>query len=303
MTFRLRAIVAGSAGAVLMLGTVAIGNAATADVTIADKGFTESQIVTQLYAQALEARGFDVTVRSLGTSQIADQAVRRGDIDVYPEYTGTAFLTILKRSALRNPNAVYPAVRRGYAARGLTVLNQSPYNNDNRVACTRAAVNRYKLTTLSSLGRASRNITYSANPEHLTRADGLPVLQRSYGVNFKDVIQVAINQRYKPIEDGQAQCVYAFGTDPQIAKLRLVVLRDDKRIFQGTPFQNVPVVNTRWLNSLGGDRAEFITTMNRVSRLLDSTTMSRLNAEVDLNNEDAEDVAREFLQQRGLVRR
>ena len=279
------------------------GQAAQAggSVTIADKGFTESQIVTQIYAQALEARGFDVTVRSLGTSQLADGAVRRGDIDVYPEYTGTAFLTILGRRPVDDPAAVYPAVRAAYAGRGLTALAQSPYNNDNRVACTRRAAEDEHLTTLTSLGPASPRLTYSANPEHLTRADGLPVLQRVYGVHFKDVVQVAINQRYRPVQDGQAQCVYAFGTDPQIARLDLVVLRDDRGVFQGTPFRSFPVVNTRWLDGLGQGGGAFVATVDRVSRELTNERMRALNARVDLQNEDPEDVAHDFLRDRGIT--
>ncbi len=303
MTHRLRAIAAGAAGAVLMLGTVAAGSAVAADVTIADKGFTESQIVAQLYAQALEAKGFDVTVKSLASTAIADPAVRRGDIDAYPEYTGTAFLTVLKRKPVKNPSLVFPAVRTAYARRGLTALNQSPYNNNNRVACTQAAVNQYKLTTLSSLGKASSNITYSANPEHVTRADGLPLLQSAYGVNFKNVIQVALNQRYKPIQDGQAQCVYAFGVDPLAQELKMVFLRDDKRVFEGTPYQNFPVVNSKFLKGLSGrDRAAFVATTNRVSGLLTDQVMNKLVGQVDLDNEDPEDVAKAFLRSKGLVR-
>ena len=84
-------------------------------------------------------------------------------------------------------------------------LTPAAYDNPNQVACTQEAVNKYGLKTLSDLGKASPNLVYSANPEHLTRPDGLPLLKSAYGVNFKDVKVVAINLRYKPIEDGQAR--------------------------------------------------------------------------------------------------
>jgi len=292
---------AGGLCSLLILGTIAAGATGAGSgtsLTIADKGFPESQIVAQLYAQALEKQDFDVSVRSLASTQIADAAIRKGDIDMYPEYTGTAYLTVLKRKPTTNSAAVFRAVKSGYARRGLVALNQSPYNNDNEVACTRAAARRYKLSTLSSLRKPSPNITYAANPEHLTRADGLPLLVNRYGITFKSVEAVDINLRYRPIQQGKAQCVYAFGTDPQISELKLVVLRDDKRIFQGTPYQNFPVVSRRYFQSAP---ASFAATVNRVSRELDGRTMTSLIAKVQFDREDPEDVARDFLSSKGLV--
>ena len=96
------------------------------------------------------------------------------------------------------------------------------------MACTQEAVDQYGMTTLSDLGAASTNLVYSANAEHLTRPDGLPLLKSEYGFNFKEIKTVDISLRYKPIEDGQAHCVYAFGTDPKLGQLDLVLLEDDK---------------------------------------------------------------------------
>jgi osmoprotectant transport system substrate-binding protein len=314
MTRRVRLVGVGLiAGLVLTLGVVAgCGDddegsadsstpAAAVDgtaVTIADKGFTESQIVAQLYAQALAAQGYESEVTSLGSSEIAHAAVKKGDIDLYPEYTGTAYGVILGKTDVPDAAAVFEAITTAYAGQGLTTLTPSPYSNDNRVACTQDAVDEFGLTTLSSLGEASDQITYSANPEHLTRADGLPLLKSAYGINFKEVVSVALNLRYKPVQDGKAQCVYAFGTDPQIAAEELVLLEDDKGQFQGLPYENFPVINTVFFDA---QPPVFEETVSAVDALLTQEAISELNAAVDLDKEDPADVAETFLADSGIL--
>jgi osmoprotectant transport system substrate-binding protein len=291
----------GGFGALLIVGTMAsgaVGAGSGKTLTVADKGFTESDIVTQIYAKALEAQGFNVTVKSLASTQIALGAIKKGDIDMFPEYTGTIYVNVLKAKPSTNKQKVFNAVKAGMAKQGLVALPQSPYNNDNEVACTQAAVKKYKLTTLSSLKKPSPNLVYSANPEHLTRADGLPLLVNKYGITFKSVKAVDISLRYKPIEQKQADCVYAFGTDPQISKDKLVVLKDDKGIFQGVPYQNFPLVSKRYLDTAP---PEFVATLNRVSKLLSSKTMTALNARVTFNRDDPDQVAEDFLKSKGVL--
>jgi glycine betaine/choline ABC-type transport system substrate-binding protein len=138
---------------------------------------------------------------------------------------------------------------------------------------------------------------YSANAEHLTRDDGLPLLQKEYGVKFKSTVTVDISLRYQPIEDGKAQCVYAFGTDPQLAKLPLVLIEDDKGAFSGSvPFRTYPVVNTAWLDGLTEEQRTGLTeTLAAVNTGLTQERIQELNAAVDLDKEDPEDVAAEFV--------
>ncbi len=268
-------------------------------LTIANKGFTESNIVTEAYKQALEAKGFPVTIKSLASTEVADAAIRGGDIDMYSEYTGTIVGAVLKEAT--PPTAVADQValiKQKYEPAGLTVLDAAPFNNDNEVACTQAAVDQYTLTDLSSLAKAAPNLVYSANPEHTTRPDGLPLLKKTYGINFKSVTKVAIGLRYKPIEDKQAQCVYAFGTDPQIAQNKLVVITDDKGQFQGSAFQGIPVVTKKYLDAAPAD---FATTVNAVSAALTSDEVRKMNAAVDIDKQDPEVVAKAFLDAKDLL--
>ncbi len=274
------------------------GGANKPDVTIASKQFPESEIVTEAYKQALEAKGYAVTRKDLASTAIAMAALQNGDITMYPDYTTTLLTDVLgNTSPPTDVDAQVAAISSGLAGKGVSVLNAAPFNNDNEVACTKATVDKYKLTDLSDLGVASPNLTYSANPEHTTRKDGLPLLESAYGMKFKKVIKVAIALRYRPIEQGQADCVYAFGTDPQIATNKLVVLTDDKGKFQGAPYQGIPVVSKAFLDKAPAD---FATTLDAVSAALTSDAIRGMNAAVILDKQDPEDVAGEFLTSAGL---
>ena len=301
MTNRKRMIMVGGTVSLLVSGTMASGGAAAGTtITIADKGFTESFAVTQAYAQALQARGFKVTIKSLASTAVADAAIRKGSIQMYPDYTVSLLTSVLGfKSVPRTIAGQVDAIKTGYKTRKVTVLNAAAFNNDNQVACTKAAVDKNKLTTLSSLGAASANLVYSANPEHTVRPDGLPLLKSDYGVNFKEVIQVDIGLRYKPVEDGQAQCVYAFGTDPKISKDGLIVLTDDKGKFGGAPYQGIPVVSSVYLKTAP---KSFTTIVNRVSALLTSQTIRDMNSRIELDKEDPKDVARDLLKSAGFVK-
>jgi osmoprotectant transport system substrate-binding protein len=274
-------------------------------VRIADKGFAESFIVAQAYAQALDAQGFDSDVTSLASTEIADKAIRDGEIDVYPEYVGTAYATVLGKPGAQAPEgfeAQFDAVKTGYEARGLTALPPAPFNNANEVACTQEAVDQYDITTLSDLGKASPNLVYSANAEHLTRPDGLPLLKSDYGVDFKDIKTVDISLRYKPIEDGQAQCVYAFTTDPQLNDLPLVLLDDDKGAFKGLSFQTFPVVNKAWYDGLTDDqRTAFDDALGAVNEGLTDETIRDLIARATEDQEDPEVIAADYLETQGIT--
>jgi osmoprotectant transport system substrate-binding protein len=275
-------------------------------VTIADKGFSESFIVAQAYAQALKAQGFDASVTSLASTEIADKAIRDGEIDVYPEYVGTAWQTVLKKDTASAPASredQFAEVKAAYEKRGLTALTPAPFNNGNAVACTKEAVDKYGIKNLTDLGKASAHITYSANAEHLTRPDGLPLLKREYGFNPAKIRTVDISLRYKPIEDGQANCVYAFGTDPKLGQLDLVLIDDDKGAYSaGLSYQTFPVVNKEFYDGLTEEqRTAFTETLDKVNAALTQEAIIPLISRVEFDQEDPEDVAAQFLSDSGIT--
>ena len=288
--------VIGAAVAAVVLSATPAASAATR-VVIADKGFTESSIVTQAYGLALESNGFDVVYRRAPTSAVADTALQKGSIDLYPEYTGTALLTLLNESPDRNLASVLAKLRTRYASKGLIVTKPTPFDDGNRVACRKSTVNRLHLTSLSALRRVPRRIVYAANQEHLLRPDGLVVLAREYGALFRGIEVTPINSRYDPIRKKTAQCVYAFATDPEIQQLKLAVLKDTKGAFAGTPFRGFVALRKSASDANPGLRAA----LDRVSAQLTTSRVRALNTEVTVLHRNARKVAAAFLAAHGIV--
>lgn len=269
-------------------------------VRLADKNFTESAVVAAVYARALTAQGFRVVASRMPRTEVAYAAVRRGDIDVYPDYDGTLFQTVQgrdPREATGDPDAVLAMVRRTAAADGVTVLGASAFGNDNQVACTVTAVEAHRIRDLDALGRASPRLTYSATRQHLTRADGLPLLRRVYGVRFARTLAGEVADRYTPIRQRRADCVYAFATDPQLARLPLVVIKDTRGDFVGrVPHRAVPVVNQAWRDGLTApQRDAFDRALARVNRHLTQEVMPRLIARVEFDGRSPQAVAARFV--------
>ncbi|MCW2923763.1 MAG: hypothetical protein JWM98_1167 [Thermoleophilia bacterium] len=285
-------------------------------VTIGSKNFTESIVLAELYAQALEAQGTPVERRlNLGATAVADAAVKRGEIDLYPEYTGTALVAVLGRGipavgpaggggpAGNDPMAVLNGtvereVRDGYAHRGMRVLESTPFSNGNAIAVTKATAKRYHLETLSDLGRASSKLRFGSIPGFDSRADGLGLLRKVYGIRFREVRTYENGIKYKSLLDRKVDAVYGFETDGQIARDGLVVLRDDKAAWP--PYHAAPIVSARFAEHAG---PAFSATVNGVSRLLDAKTMRALNAAVDQDGREPADVAKEFLAKHGMTKR
>jgi osmoprotectant transport system permease protein len=268
-------------------------------VRIGSKDFTEQYILGELYAQALEARGFPVERRlGLGATAVADGALRRGQIDVYPEYTGTAWTAVLKRPVKpgTSSEAVWSGVKDGYAKRELRVLHATPFSNGNAIVVTKQTAKKHDLETLSDLAKVSGELRFGAIPGFDTREDGMPLLQSVYGLKFGKVQTLENGIKYKSLLDGGVDAVYGFETDGPIASNHLVVLRDDRAAWPA--YQVAPIVSKRFSKQVGTD---FAATLDHVSSLLDAKTMAKLNAQVDERHREPADVARDFLRDRGIV--
>lgn len=288
-------------------------------VVVGSKDFTESIVVAELYAQALEAQGHPVERRfSLGATAVADAALRRGEIDVYPEYTGTALVAVLGRdipsagggattgdgeraagdAVAAIDRAVERQVRAGYGKRGLRVLASSTFSNGNAIAVTKSTAQRHGLETLSDLARVSRKLRFASIAGFETRADGLPLLEQTYGIRFGTVRTFENGIKYRALLDGRVDAVYGFETDGQIDRHGLVVLRDDRGAWP--PYRAAPVVGGEFAKRAG---AAFGPTLDAVSARLDAPTMRRLNAAVDQDGREPSEVAREFLREHRLAAR
>lgn len=267
-------------------------------VNVGSKNFTEELILGEMYATLLEHGGLDVDRRlNLGGTQIAMASLRRGDIDLYPEYTGTALLTELKAQPLHDRDAVYRLVQREYERRyDLRWLDPAPMNDTQALATTAAIAQRRGLRTLSDCARLAPQLRLGAVPEFTDRPDGLPGLQRFYGgFHFASVRLIDIGLKYRALLDGDVDVVVAFGTDGQIDADHLVVLQDDRHFFP--PYQVAPVVRADTLARL----PQIATILNPLAPLLTDATMRHLNWRVDGQHEEPIDVAQSFLVEARLL--
>lgn len=264
---------------------------------VGSKNFTEQFVLGELYAQALEAAGIKVEKKlNLGGTLIAHKALEEGQIDFYPEYTGTMLLAVLKAEPMTDAHAVYDMVKADYARRGLVLLNQANVNNAYVMVVRQDTAAKYKLETLSDLAREAKSLTLGAGPEFRDRKDGLPGLKAKYGIEFKEDLQMAIGLRYNALKGDQVQVVNGYATDGMIAALKLKRLKDDKRLWP--PYFVVPVVRKAALDA----NPKVGEVLNRVSALLDEASMAALNFEVDGDKQEPRDVAHNFLKAKGLLK-
>ena len=264
---------------------------------VGSKNFTEQFVLGELYAQALEAAGIKVEKKlNLGGTLIAHKALEEGQIDFYPEYTGTMLLAVLKAEPMTDARAVYDMVKADYAKRGLVLLNQANVNNAYVMVVRQDTAAKYKLETLSDLAREAKSLTLGAGPEFRDRKDGLPGLKAKYGIEFKEDLQMAIGLRYNALKGDQVQVVNGYATDGMIAALKLKRLKDDKTLWP--PYFVVPVVRKAALDA----NPKVGEVLNRVSALLDEASMAALNFEVDGDKQEPRDVAHNFLKAKGLLK-
>jgi osmoprotectant transport system substrate-binding protein len=267
-------------------------------IAVGSKNFTESLLLGELYAQVLEAGGLEVRRRlDLGGTDIAMAALRRGEIDLYPEYTGTALLVVLKAQPLADPERTFAFVKQQYEQRyALEWLDPAPMNNTQALATTAALAARYGLRTLSDVAAKAPQLRLGAVPEFVKRSDGLPGLQRAYGgFAFKDIRLVDFGLKYQALLDGDVDIVVAFGTDGAIVADKLVVMRDDRHLFPA--YHVAPVVREATLAAHPSIRSR----LNRIAPLLTDAVMRALNNQIDgAEKREPADVAHDFISAHGL---
>ena len=266
-------------------------------VVIGDKNFAEENILGALYAQALTAQGYKVTLKdNIGTSEITWKALVAGQIDLYPEYTGTLLSAIA--GITKNPTsatAAYKEAATYAAAHGFTLLNATPFYDSDALAVLTAYAKTNHLTTISDLKKLGSKVTLGAAPEFATRFEGLLGLKQEYGIDptFKPI---AIGLSYTALDSGKVDVQDVFTTDGQLATAgKYVILSDPKHVFG---YQNVaPVVSSKLLAKEG---PAFASTLNKVDALLTFNAIQSLNKAVSIDQETPASVAAAFLKANGL---
>src|ERR671935_145896 len=250
-------------------------------LTIGAKGFAENEIVAHMYLLLLQQAGLPVhgTITRNLTSAIATPALMRGDIDIFPEYTGTGLEVILKQKAPHNARAYYKAVAAGYQRQfNLTWLDPMPLDDTHGFATTQAISRTYGLTTITDMVSNASRLRLIVTAEYLTRPDGLPGVKRVYGdFTPKELVTLANvgSLRYAALLLGQGDVVEAFTTDGLIAADRLVVLGDPKGY--ASPDNLAAVVRTDALRAY----PQIKDVLNRLAPRVTNTLMTALNYLVD----------------------
>jgi glycine betaine/choline ABC-type transport system substrate-binding protein len=297
----------------LLLGTVT-GIAAQDNkptVTVGSKQFTEQLILGELLAQLLEDAGYPVERQiGLAGTDIVHQALVNDEVDTYVEYTGTGLLAILNMSlpagtptagAAATPvagaDAVYDIVKDEYAKQfNVAWLDPLGFNNTYTLALTQERAAELGVETISDLIAVSGDLTFGATQEFLTRPDGLPGLMETYqGLQFADAQGFDPGLVYQAVDSGDVDVISAFATDGRIPALGLVTLEDDLGFFP--PYYAAPLVRQELLD----EDPAVADVLSSLAGLLDDQTMADLNAQVDVEGEEPEDVARAFLEEQGLI--
>ena len=264
---------------------------------VASKPFGESYLLAEMFSQLLEARGVRVDRRpGLGATEIAFGALRTGAIDVYPESTGTGLLAILGEQPLGGSGKVFQRVSREFRDRyGVRWLAPLGFQNSYAIAVRRATADSLHLSTLSDLARASHSLRAGLTPDFIGRADGLPGLERAYGVQFHDVRALGPAVKYQALAAGQVDVIDGYSTDGLIARYDLVVLSDDRHFFP--PYEAAALVSARL--AAGDQRA--IAALGELSGRLDEQQMRAFNQRIEVERTPVAVVARDALASLGLL--
>jgi len=281
-------------------GSPAPGRSVPQDaVVVASFNFPESELVGEIYAQALERAGVRVHRElGLGPRELVLPALRAGLVDVVPEYLGTALSTVDPSAP---PARDVPLARRQLQAAlrpdRLQALEPSPAQNENGLAVTRATADRLRLHTTSDLRAAAGELAIAGPPECPQRPYCLPGLAQRYGITFGSfVAYLSESQRITALEQGIVDVAVVFTTDGVLAERNLVLLPDDGGLQPSE--QVVPVVSDRALQ-VGGERVR--STLDAVSARLDSRGLTFLNWRVSVAGRDLRAEALGWLKRHALV--
>ncbi len=259
---------------------------------IGSKNFTEQKVLGEIYAQGLAAAGYTTTTDlNLGDQDTALAALKGGDIDAYPEYTGTALTAFFKKDAADLPtdaNEAYEQLKGLFAPDGITAFPPTPFTSSNEVAVTAETAAKYNLTNISDLSKVADQLTLYGTPECRKRMDCLLGLEKVYGLKFKKFVPVDPAQRHEVLESGRADVSIVFTTDPQIKRNKEVLLKDDKGMFP--PYNPTLLMKTATADKAGADLPKVI---DQIQKPLTDDAMQELDARVDLDKKDPAEVDKE----------
>lgn len=294
-----KAAAAALLGAMAVTSLAACGKKEQGTIKIASKPMTEQYVLTEILGQLIE---HDLGVKTEitkgvggGTTNI-QPALLKGDFDLYPEYTGTGWLTVLKQEQENDSNVLYENLQKGYGELGLHWSGLYGFQNSYVLAVRREAAEEYQIATFTDLAKVSDKLVFGGNPDYMEREDGFNYLADSYGFNFKDVKDIDIALKYTAMADKQIDVTNAYTTDAQLSAADVKLLEDDQHIFAtyygGTVVRQDTLKKYPKLND----------TLEKLTGLISDDEMRAMNYAVEVEQKDEKEVAREFLTNKGLLK-
>ncbi|NIK79153.1 osmoprotectant transport system permease protein [Paenibacillus castaneae] len=286
----------------LIVGVVAMrgGQGGADSIVVGGKNYTEQDILVHMLASLIEDKTELKVIRKpfLGGSQVTHNALVSGDIDLFPEYTGTGWTSVLKEKPIAgDPEVTYEKVKAAYEEKfQVTWLKPFGFNNTYTLAMKRDHAEKLGIETFSDLALKSSSLVLGATHEFLERPDGYLGLKSVYGMNFKEAKGLDAGLTYSAVKEGTTDVNDAFATDGRIQAFNLKVIMDDKKFFP--PYYAAPIVRMDTLEK----HPELQEVLNLLAGKIDDGTMSALNGKVDLDGKQARVVAEEWLKEQGLIK-
>jgi len=277
-----------------------IASAKGKSVTVGSKNFDEQFVLGEIYAQSLETAGFEVKKElNLGSEQIAFKALKGGEVDAYPEYTGTAltnFFDVKPADIPKDPDQAYEQAKTEYAKEGITALPRTNFDNTYVLASTKKKAQEYgNVKTISELVPKVKGDRLAGFPECRQRADCLVGLKETYGLDTKFISN---DGKYEPIDNDQADLALVFATDgEQLQTDKYSFYEDDKGLFP--PYNISLTMSNDAVKTIGPEGQKVI---EQVQAPLDDRTMQELNSRVSIDKDEPEEVAKAYLQAAGFVK-
>jgi osmoprotectant transport system permease protein len=270
-------------------------------IVIGSKNYSENATLAYMMEDMIEYEtSLDVKVKDrMGATSILHEALVKGDIDIYPDYTGTGYMSLMKREveAGCDANCVYDEVKTYYQDEfDITWLEPFGFNNTYTLAITKETQEKYQIKTYSDLAALSQNFVLGSTFEFLNRNDGYLGLQETYPFHFEGTESLDEGLRYRAMDSGDIDVTDAFSTDGLLIKHDLYVLEDDLGFFP--PYYAAPLVRGELLDK----HPEIKDTLLKLASILDDETMSELNYKVDVEKMSSQEVARNFLIEKGLIK-
>ena len=281
------------------------GSGDKGSLTIGSAGFTESEIMANMYADLLAKAGYKTKVTNVASTEIFESSLERGQIDVVPEYVATyADFLNTAINGTDAPSVASPDLQKSLdalkplaAKKGLSVLQPTQAVDQNAFAVSKDFADQHHLTTLSDLGQAKIPVTIAAGAECATRPFCQPGLERTYGIKVDGIDKLGVDtiESKNAVKKGKDEMALVLTTDATVDDFGLVVLQDDKHLQNADNL--VPVVNTKTLNQ----HKDIADVLNKLAGVLTTDDLAQMNKKVDIERQKPADVAAAYLKDKDLA--